>query len=239
MEIPQRGGLPHSDIHGSTPARGSPWLFAACHVFHRLLVPRHPPNALIALEINLFQITPEKNPPCAGTIHPQKVGEKILQAHGWHFIHSAHRYSSPLKRSRHPLLEHPLSRMVGQTSQLAHRAITTRSARFLPHGQCLRIRRAEPETARPETYQNLIHNLKNSCSQSKARKHSRNGPPDITQARPFRNLFSSRECRRQRSSGLATRALPRGSACWRRQRLAPFMRNQAAAHWWRRAGSNR
>ena len=49
--IPQRGGLPHSDIHGSTPARGSPWLFAACHVFHRLLVPRHPPNALLLLEI--------------------------------------------------------------------------------------------------------------------------------------------------------------------------------------------
>jgi hypothetical protein len=46
-----RGGLPHSDIHGSTPARGSPWLFAACHVLHRLLVPRHPPNALIILDI--------------------------------------------------------------------------------------------------------------------------------------------------------------------------------------------
>ncbi len=44
------GGLPHSDIHGSTPARGSPWLFAACHVLHRLLVPRHPPNALILLD---------------------------------------------------------------------------------------------------------------------------------------------------------------------------------------------
>ncbi len=42
-------GLPHSDIHGSKPARGSPWLFAACHVLHRLLMPRHPPNALIAL----------------------------------------------------------------------------------------------------------------------------------------------------------------------------------------------
>ena len=50
MQIPHRGGLPHSDIHGSTPARGSPWLFAACHVLHRLLVPRHPPNALLMLE---------------------------------------------------------------------------------------------------------------------------------------------------------------------------------------------
>ncbi len=51
--IPHRGGLPHSDIHGSKPARGSPWLFAACHVLHRLLVPRHPPNALLLLENSL------------------------------------------------------------------------------------------------------------------------------------------------------------------------------------------
>jgi hypothetical protein len=43
---PKRGGLPHSDIPGSTVARTSPGLFAACHVLHRLSVPRHPPDAL-------------------------------------------------------------------------------------------------------------------------------------------------------------------------------------------------
>jgi hypothetical protein len=43
-------GFPHSDIRGSTIARISPRLFAACHVLHRLLAPRHPPNALISLE---------------------------------------------------------------------------------------------------------------------------------------------------------------------------------------------
>ena len=42
--------MPHSDIHGSTPARGSPWLLAACHVLRRLLAPRHPPNALLMLD---------------------------------------------------------------------------------------------------------------------------------------------------------------------------------------------
>jgi hypothetical protein len=42
-------GFPHSDIRGSTIARISPRLFAACHVLHRLLVPRHPPNALYCL----------------------------------------------------------------------------------------------------------------------------------------------------------------------------------------------
>ena len=46
MRIPSAGGLPHSEIPGSTIARISPGLFAACHVLHRLSVPRHPPDAL-------------------------------------------------------------------------------------------------------------------------------------------------------------------------------------------------
>ncbi len=41
------GGLPHSEIPGSPIARISPGLFAACHVLHRLSVPRHPPDALL------------------------------------------------------------------------------------------------------------------------------------------------------------------------------------------------
>jgi len=41
------GGLPHSEIPGSTIARISPGLSAACHVLHRLSVPRHPPDALL------------------------------------------------------------------------------------------------------------------------------------------------------------------------------------------------
>ena len=41
--------FPHSEIHGSKDICSSPWLFAAYHVFHRLLVPRHPPCALIRL----------------------------------------------------------------------------------------------------------------------------------------------------------------------------------------------
>ena len=39
-------GFPHSDIHGSKPACGSPWLYAAYHVFLRRPVPWHPPCAL-------------------------------------------------------------------------------------------------------------------------------------------------------------------------------------------------
>ena len=43
------GGFPHSDICGSMDICSSPQLFAAYHVLHRLLVPRHPPCALSCL----------------------------------------------------------------------------------------------------------------------------------------------------------------------------------------------
>jgi hypothetical protein len=50
-------GLPHSEIRESTSARLSSRLFAACHVLHRLSVPRHPPNALIMLDPDANQFT--------------------------------------------------------------------------------------------------------------------------------------------------------------------------------------
>ena len=46
-----RTGFPHSDICGSRIICISPQLFAAYHVFLRLLVPRHPPCALFCLII--------------------------------------------------------------------------------------------------------------------------------------------------------------------------------------------
>ena len=42
-------GFPHSEILGSQLMCSSPRLFAAYHVFLRLLVPRHPPCALSCL----------------------------------------------------------------------------------------------------------------------------------------------------------------------------------------------
>ena len=47
-------GFPHSDISGSLDICSSPKLFAAYHVFHRLLVPRHPPCALFCLTIQIL-----------------------------------------------------------------------------------------------------------------------------------------------------------------------------------------
>ena len=45
------GGFPHSEIPGSKLILSSPGLIAEYHVLHRLLLPRHPPNALIALDL--------------------------------------------------------------------------------------------------------------------------------------------------------------------------------------------
>ncbi len=52
LEVYSRG-FPHSEISGSTPVCGSPKLIAACHVLHRLFLPRHPPCALSSLTIEL------------------------------------------------------------------------------------------------------------------------------------------------------------------------------------------
>lgn len=51
LEITEiEGGFPHSEIRGSKLLRSSPRLIAAYHVLHRLSAPRHPPNALKALD---------------------------------------------------------------------------------------------------------------------------------------------------------------------------------------------
>ena len=49
-------GFPHSDICGSMDICSSPQLFAAYHVFLRLLVPRHPPCALISLTFHIHSV---------------------------------------------------------------------------------------------------------------------------------------------------------------------------------------
>ena len=53
-------GFPHSDTFGSMDICSSPKLFAAYHVFHRLLVPRHPPCALFRLTSHIYSVI------CAG-----------------------------------------------------------------------------------------------------------------------------------------------------------------------------
>lgn len=54
-------GFPHSEICGSKVAHTSPQLIAACHVLHRLCMPRHPP---IALTSRLRIHTTIDNPAC-------------------------------------------------------------------------------------------------------------------------------------------------------------------------------
>ena len=46
LRVNSEDGFPHSEICGSKVAHTSPQLIAACHVLHRLCMPRHPPIAL-------------------------------------------------------------------------------------------------------------------------------------------------------------------------------------------------
>src|SRR6202030_1192054 len=64
-------GFPHSEIPGSKPACGSPRLIAACHVLHRLLLPRHPPCALSSLTTKFTQHTQISFQPSAISLPPK------------------------------------------------------------------------------------------------------------------------------------------------------------------------
>ena len=67
------GGLPHSEISGSKPIPGSPKLIAGYHVLHRLLLPRHPPNALLALDPIQRRTGLACAPLCSARPHPPRL----------------------------------------------------------------------------------------------------------------------------------------------------------------------
>ena len=88
-------GFPHSEIPGSKPACGSPRLIAACHVFHRRLLPRHPPCALSSLTIKFTRHIPDHSgtrransmsPVCSSHAHLITQGRMHQQTIGTHKI---------------------------------------------------------------------------------------------------------------------------------------------------------
>ena len=82
-----RTGFPHSDICGSRIICISPQLFAAYHVFLRLLVPRHPPCALISLTIKQKQVFALQV--CKQTCSFQHLfsqSERFWFSYGWYSV---------------------------------------------------------------------------------------------------------------------------------------------------------
>ena len=75
-------GFPHSEIPGSKPACGSPRLIAACHVLHRLLLPRHPPCALSSLTTKFTQHTQRSSQLSAISLQLKTNSNTPLKFHG-------------------------------------------------------------------------------------------------------------------------------------------------------------
>ena len=157
--------MPHSDIHGSKPARGSPWLFAACHVLHRLLVPRHPPNALIILR----SLMNSRSPTMHGN-HRQIFFLAFARKNtgGWFGIgshplrHDTRSVSLCSLRGTHrPDRSHNVSEPSPSDSGAYSPCFDTR--RNLPGQTSIRTAGRSRSTrlpfhhTRPETHQNLIH----------------------------------------------------------------------------------
>ena len=164
--IPQRGGLPHSDTPGSKPARGSPGIFAACHVLHRLLAPRHPPDALLILKSSRHPSQDNGRPPCTGTIHATSAPEQAhaMLTHAMHPPKAAdathpsqhgrpsptstqHTHKTPLNAATNPAPAHAAAYATPCTGSDTHAGTATGTPR--PHPQantCQNMR--QPEAAR-------------------------------------------------------------------------------------------
>ena len=66
-------GLPHSEIPGSMDICSSPRLIAACHVLHRLLMPRHSPCALFSLTSSAQSPLAPFPPPAKTSLAPLRL----------------------------------------------------------------------------------------------------------------------------------------------------------------------
>ena len=143
--------MPHSDTSGSKPARGSPKIFAACHVLHRLLAPRHPPDALLILNLRTgHRYQPQVRKPASTTMSRSKPRTGPIQQasepdNGSNQFTYTHTYiTSPKRRSPTNFVRD--NKDYAQNSP-DHRRLTLRSP-------------PAPESSRtPQgTQQNLIHN---------------------------------------------------------------------------------
>ena len=99
------GGFPHSEIFGSKPIPGSPKLIAGYHVLHRLLLPRHPPNALIALD--LIQRKPRPSPVSKACTFPVPAAWFVLRSLDWLVYLTWKQYRLAPEGTGHPLLGWP------------------------------------------------------------------------------------------------------------------------------------
>src|SRR4029453_15355724 len=77
-------GLPIRRSTGQRLFSASPWLIAAVHVLHRLLVPRHPPRALHILTVISLHESTLRSPPGAdarllATVQFSRSGERSTE----------------------------------------------------------------------------------------------------------------------------------------------------------------
>ena len=131
-------GLPHSEIHGSAPAFGSPWHIADRCVLRRLLVPRHSPCTLCSLTCDLSFFTRRK---CRFTLFGSFL---FTSCFALHFllcsVFKVHlRDFSPLVGSSG--FEPPTSRLSGaRSNQLSYEPVLVEMNGIEPMTPCLQSR---------------------------------------------------------------------------------------------------
>ena len=171
------GGFPHSEIRGSKGARPSPRLIAACHVLHRLSVPRHPPDALLrrliisptrrdkrpedqrrkmrrSLHMRFWTTIPAlpRPPPDTSDDRRRKtdlVSKVSLHTHPIHYVQHLHRARMPGElSSSHDPLRRSFQRLAFKRPALVLRPFLVEADGIEPTTPCLQSR-CSPTELRP------------------------------------------------------------------------------------------
>ena len=144
------GGFPHSEIHGSKPVRGSPWLIAAYHVLHRLSAPRHPPDTLKTLDRSHYRCPSRPRPKALPARHRRSgtVGDGAIKTYASEPVRDGRRSRLPIVMPRVPPGPTAARLTTPRGEPRKHGVESTR--RFGPHAR-LRLS-CVPKADRPDTF---------------------------------------------------------------------------------------
>ena len=137
-------GFPHSEIFGSKPVRGSPKLIAAYHVLLRLLAPRHPPNALLALD-QLLHLS--KNTAVQGTTHALRPVQGPSPVHGTPFSPARSYHQAALAHRPTPTSTSRLMLPLNDVTEPRTKRITSTLRTPDPSRQLVEVNGIEPMTS--------------------------------------------------------------------------------------------
>ncbi len=140
-----RSGLPHSEIAGSKLIRSSPTLIAAYHVLHRLLSPRHPPNALLTLDYSHYRCSSFSLPvqsTCGRPAASAATAVRLAKPYGFNAWTGTPKHANNLAND-HPIIKTSFLRSIQQPCGQASFLLNAGPSKSASHKDHANLKRSD------------------------------------------------------------------------------------------------